>query len=74
MDINLFRGLMTALLLVLFVGVWVWAWLPSRKRDFDEAARLPLDEDSAAPKSGSGSAIRDRASQKRSHIGRGDGR
>lgn len=45
MDINLFRGLMTALLLVLFVGIWIWAWLPSRKKAFDEAARLPLEDD-----------------------------
>lgn len=45
MDINLFRGLMTALLLVLFVGLWVWAWLPARKKHFEEAARLPLEDD-----------------------------
>lgn len=37
-------GIVTALLLVVFIGAWAWAWSPRRRRDFDEAARLPLDE------------------------------
>ncbi|MCA1798834.1 MAG: cbb3-type cytochrome c oxidase subunit 3 [Xanthomonadaceae bacterium] len=45
MDINLFRGLMTALLLVIFIGIVIWAWMPARKKRFDEAARLPLDDE-----------------------------
>lgn len=36
-------GIVTAVLLVLFVAGWVWAWSPRRKADFDAAARLPLD-------------------------------
>ena len=26
-------GIVTALLLVLFVGGWIWAWSPKRKRE-----------------------------------------
>ncbi|UTA54278.1 cbb3-type cytochrome c oxidase subunit 3 [Lysobacter soli] len=38
-------GIVTTILLVLFVAGWVWAWSPKRKNEFDAAARLPLDED-----------------------------
>ena len=37
-------GIVTALLLVVFLGGWTWAWSPRRRRDFEEAARLPLDD------------------------------
>ena len=40
-------GIITSILLVLFVGGWIWAWSPRRKADFDAAARLPLDESDA---------------------------
>ena len=40
-------GIVTAALLVVFIGGWIWAWSPTRKRAFDEAARLPLDDDDA---------------------------
>ena len=40
-------GIVTVLLLVVFVGGWIWAWSPRRRREFDEAARLPLAEESA---------------------------
>lgn len=46
MDINTFRGLITLILLVAFIGVWAWAWSKRRKKDFDEMAALPLEEDS----------------------------
>lgn len=38
-------GVITAVLLVLFIGGWVWVWRPERKTEFDAAARLPLEED-----------------------------
>jgi cytochrome c oxidase cbb3-type subunit IV len=38
-------GLMTAILTVLFVGIWIWAWSARRKSQFDEMARLPLEDD-----------------------------
>lgn len=38
-------GIVTAILLVLFVGGWIWAWRPTRVAEFDAAARLPLLDD-----------------------------
>lgn len=37
-------GIVTVVLLVLFVVGWAWAWRPARKADFDAAALLPLEE------------------------------
>lgn len=37
-------GIVTAVLLLSFVGGWIWAWSPKRKHEFDQAARLPLDD------------------------------
>ncbi len=44
MDINTVRGLLTLVLLILFLGIVVWAFSGRRKKDFDEAAQLPLEE------------------------------
>ena len=38
-------GLVTALLLALFLAGWAWAWSGRRRADFDAAARLPLQDD-----------------------------
>ena len=38
-------GIITTILLLLFLAGWAWAWSPRRKRDFDEAAQLPLESD-----------------------------
>lgn len=38
-------GIVTTVLLVLFLVGWAWAWRPARKADFDAAAMLPLIED-----------------------------
>jgi cytochrome c oxidase cbb3-type subunit 4 len=45
MDIAIFRGTVTGVLLVLFVWLTVWAWGKARKTSFDEAARLPLEDE-----------------------------
>ena len=45
MDINLLRSIVTVVSLVLFVGIVAWAWSKRRKADFDEAARLPFEQD-----------------------------
>ena len=39
-------GVITAALLALFGYGCFWAWSIRRKPDFDEAARLPLDDES----------------------------
>jgi cytochrome c oxidase cbb3-type subunit 4 len=38
-------GIVTALLLAVFIGGWAWAWSPRRRTAFDQAARLPLQEE-----------------------------
>jgi len=38
-------GIVTGILLVLFVAGWIWAWRPARKAEFDAAARMPLNDD-----------------------------
>lgn len=38
-------GVITAVLLVLFIGGWVWVWRPERRAEFDAAARQPLEDD-----------------------------
>ena len=38
-------GLLSVVMLVMFIGIFAWAFSPSRKKKFDEAARTPLDED-----------------------------
>ena len=35
-------GVVTAILLVVFLGIVAWAWHRNRKQLFDEAARYPL--------------------------------
>lgn len=43
-------GIVTVVLLVLFVGCWVWAWRPSHKAGFESAARLVFDETDQDPR------------------------
>ena len=45
MDINEFRGVITAIIFFAFIGICVWAWSSRRKQDFEESAALPLEED-----------------------------
>lgn len=45
MDIMTLRIIIMLTLFVSFIGVWVWAWSKKRKSAFDEASRLPLEED-----------------------------
>ncbi|WP_016916187.1 CcoQ/FixQ family Cbb3-type cytochrome c oxidase assembly chaperone [Vreelandella stevensii] len=45
MDTGTFRGLITFILIVAFVGIFFWAYSRRRKPDFDEAANLPFADD-----------------------------
>ncbi len=47
MDAGLLRGLYTLFMFLAFIGVVWWAWSARRKSDFEEAAGLPLEPDSA---------------------------
>ncbi len=42
MDIITFRGILTILVTVGFLGLVFWAYSKGRKKDFDEAANLPF--------------------------------
>lgn len=45
MDINDLRSIVTVVSFITFLGIVVWAFSGRRKSAFDEAARLPLDDD-----------------------------
>ena len=45
MDMGTIRGLLTAVLLLLFIGVVLWAFSRRRSDEFAEAARVPLADD-----------------------------
>jgi cytochrome c oxidase cbb3-type subunit 4 len=49
MDIGTIRGLLTALLLILFLGIVIWSFSRKRKGEFERAAKLPLEDDSKPP-------------------------
>ena len=49
MDMGTLRGILTAVLLVLFIGISVYAWRRGRKGGFDKAARMPLEDDKRPP-------------------------
>ena len=55
-DINLLRGILTAILLFAFIGLWVWAWSKKREPAFNEAANLPFADEIISQKSGTVSA------------------
>ena len=44
MDIHDLRGVMTAVMLVTFIGIFVWTFAGRRDR-FSDAARLPFADD-----------------------------
>ena len=47
MDIGTFRGVLTAILMVLFIALVFWAYSRRRHADFSAAAQLPLEDDDA---------------------------
>jgi cytochrome c oxidase cbb3-type subunit 4 len=45
MDINLLRSIVTVMAFVVFIGIVIWAWSSRNRARFDEAARLPFEQD-----------------------------
>jgi cytochrome c oxidase cbb3-type subunit 4 len=43
---NTINGLLTGLLLIIFLGIWLWAWSSRNKEKFDAMSKLPLEEES----------------------------
>ena len=44
MNLGSALGVITALLMVIFIGIVVWAYGFKRASDFDAVAQIPLDE------------------------------
>lgn len=45
MDYSFLSSLMTVMMLIVFLAITVWAYDGRRRAQFDEASRLPFDED-----------------------------
>ena len=45
MDINTLRSIVTVVCFAAFIGIVWWAWSARNKAEFDQAARLPLEQD-----------------------------
>ncbi len=41
----LIESIWTVIAFVIFIGIVIWAWSGRRKEDFDQAARMAMDED-----------------------------
>lgn len=39
------RGLLTLVMIIAFAGVVFWAWSSRRRKDFEAAARMPLEDE-----------------------------
>ena len=44
-DFNTLRSVMTVVSVVVFVGLVMWSYSARRKDDYEQASRLPLDDD-----------------------------
>jgi cytochrome c oxidase cbb3-type subunit 4 len=44
MDVNVLRGLITAVSLACFVGIVWWAYSPRNKARFEQDSRIPIDD------------------------------
>jgi len=47
---QMFHSLWTLALFALFIAIVFWAWSGKRKSEFEQAARLPLDDDNPLTK------------------------
>lgn len=45
MDINTLRGFSSVLMLLAFAGICWWAFSPKRRKQFEEAANLPFEDE-----------------------------
>ncbi len=47
MNVATFHAWWTVLMVAIFVGIIAWAWSGRRKQSFDEAAKMPLEDDTS---------------------------
>ncbi|MFT6624965.1 MAG: cytochrome c oxidase cbb3-type subunit 4 [Cycloclasticus sp.] len=44
-DINTIRSIFTLLLFILFIAICIWAYSKNRKKEFEDAANIPFQND-----------------------------
>lgn len=44
-DINTIRSIFTLLLFVMFIAICIWAYSKNRKKEFEDAANIPFQND-----------------------------
>ena len=52
MDSGTASGVMTGILILVFIGIIIWAYSSRRRRDFEEAARIPLEDEAPSKDQG----------------------
>ena len=45
MDFGLMQTIWTIIVIVIFVSIFIWAWSSRNKKSFDEASRIPMNDD-----------------------------
>jgi cytochrome c oxidase cbb3-type subunit 4 len=45
MSLATLHSIWTVLLVILFIGIVIWAWSGRSKQSFEEASRLPLEDE-----------------------------
>ncbi len=45
MDYGTIHSVWTVLMVITFIGIVVWAWSGKQRKTFEEAARMPLEDD-----------------------------
>ena len=56
-DLDFARSIVTVAAFVTFLGIVIWAWSGARRKSFDAAALLPLEEDELERGSGTGAGV-----------------
>lgn len=54
-----FHIIWTILLLAIFIGIVWWAFGPRRKKRFERAARIPLEDDDSVRRDGNNQSSKD---------------
>ena len=49
MDIDVFRGVVTVVLMALFIALVIWTYSRARNDEFARLERLPLEDDRVPP-------------------------
>jgi len=49
MDVNDLRIAVTVVSLLAFLGLFAWVWAGRRRQAFEQAALIPLDDDTKVP-------------------------